>query len=197
MTHLFYIHGFLSGPNAVKATMLKEYLKEYDLGASFDMHNPDYPDPPEEAYNYLCGYFDRVFEEYKSDEVCLIGSSMGGFFSTLMAQRHGCKAVLLNPCVHPQNYFKALIGPQFNSSTNRNFELKSEMIDVLKSLDASVKVDPKKTYVIIGDQDEVLDYSFALELYKDCQIDIIKGEDHAFTHDFASLIKPILDYAAS
>ena len=111
MTHLFYIHGFLSGPNAVKATMLKEYLKENNLGASFDMHSPDYPDPPEEAYNYLCGYFDRVFEEYKSDEVCLIGSSMGGFFSTLMAQRHGCKAVLLNPCVHPQNYFKALIQP--------------------------------------------------------------------------------------
>lgn len=195
MIHLFYIHGFLSGPNAVKATKLKEYILSNALEGEFDLHCPDYPDPPAEAYDYLCGYFAHVFEMYKPEEVCLIGSSMGGFFSTLIAQQYQCNAVLLNPCIHPQNYFKALIGPQFNECTNRHFELKKEMLEVLTKLDDSAKVMPDTTYVLLGMQDEVLDYNLSHEFYEGAVVEMFPEEDHAFTKNFDGLIPDIFGFA--
>lgn len=195
MQHIFYIHGFLSGPTAAKATALKNYIQEHHLEHEFSFAAPDFPDTPQEAFQTLNEYFDNFVKEHPNEPMVLVGSSMGGFFSTLLGAKYACPMVLLNPCVHPQDYFEDLIGPQYNESTDRHFELKPEMLVYLKELDEATVIREDLTTVFLGDCDEVLDYRKSMIFYNCCDIRLIKGEDHAFTHDFKALIPQILDFA--
>lgn len=192
--HLFYVHGFLSGPNAAKATALKQYVKEHNLESQFVVEGLDFPDTPKEAFDTLVKLLEDFKKAHPHEKFALVGSSMGGFMSTLLAQRFCCKTVLLNPCVHPQDYFDKLIGPQYNSATERHFELTPDMIPYLKSLDESTIVRPDLLKVYLGGKDEVLDYRKSFLLYNTCDITFVKEEDHAFTKNFKALIPQILEF---
>ena len=90
--HICYIHGFLSGSAAVKSTILKNYIKESRPDLTFSA--PDFPDTPKEAHDALIAYFEDLTKKYP--EIGLVGSSMGGFFSTLLSGVFGFRSVLLN-----------------------------------------------------------------------------------------------------
>lgn len=195
MLRLFYIHGFLSGPNAAKAHALENYINQHQLTEHIYFHAPDFSDTPQEAFTYLCDFFAKEKAEHPEDNIVLVGSSMGGFFSTLLSQRFNLKAALLNPCVHPQMYFKALIGPQYNPLTKRHFELTDDMLPYLKSLDESIVVRPEMVKIFLGTADEVLDYRKSLLLFNACDIEMVEGGDHAFTKTFEPLIPKILSFA--
>lgn len=192
---VYYIHGFLSGSQAAKAHKLENFIVSHqDQYPNFDFYAPDFADTPYEAYQYLMDFFAQEQQKYGTEQICLVGSSMGGFFSSLLSNHYGFKAVLLNPCVHPQDYFVNLIGPQYNETTDRHFVLTDDMLPFLEQLDSKVKADPKLFKIYLGNQDEVLDYTKSLKVFTDCEIVIIDGEDHAFTHDFDALIPSILDF---
>lgn len=174
MLRLYYIHGFLSGPNAVKAHALANYIKQHELSEQVYFYAPDFPDTPKEAFETLCEFFAQEKSQHPEDKLVLVGSSMGGFFSSLLCQRFNLKAVLLNPCVHPQLYFKSLIGPNFNPVTERHFDLTEDMLPYLKSLDESLVVRPEMLKVFLGTADEVLDHRKALLLFNACDIEILK-----------------------
>ena len=40
---------------------------------------------------------------------CLIGSSLGGFYATWLAEKHGLKAVLINPAIDPHVGLRAYL----------------------------------------------------------------------------------------
>ena len=141
--HICYIHGFLSGSAAVKSTILKNYIKKSRPDLTFSA--PDFPDTPKEAHDALIAYFEDLTKKYP--EIGLVGSSMGGFFSTLLSGVFGFRSVLLNPCVHPQDYFQNLIGDHVNTVTGERFTLKPQMLDTLKALDASIAFKPCKINV--------------------------------------------------
>lgn len=195
MLRLFYIHGFLSGPNAAKAHALSKYLTEHKLENQVYFNAPDFADTPREAFASLCELFAAEKVQHPQDKIVLVGSSMGGFFSTLLSQRFNLKAVLLNPCVHPQLYFKALIGPQFNPLTERHFELTDDMLPFLKELDESIIVRPEMVKVFLGLKDEVLDYRKSLIMFNNCDVITVPEGDHAFTTTFEPLIPQILEFA--
>ena len=44
--------------------------------------------------------------------MAVIGSSLGGFYATCVAEHTGCRAVLLNPAVHPARDLAGHIGEQ-------------------------------------------------------------------------------------
>ncbi len=46
------------------------------------------------------------------DDVTLIGSSLGGYYATWLAEKHGWRAVLLNPAVVPQRDLSHYLGEQ-------------------------------------------------------------------------------------
>lgn len=195
MLRLFYIHGFLSGPNAEKAHALRDYIEQHELTSQVYFNAPDFADTPQEAFETLCDLFAKEKAEHPHDQIVLVGSSMGGFFSTLLSQRYCLKAVLLNPCIHPHLYFKNLIGPQYNPLTERHFELTDDMLPFLKSLDDSIVVRDDLLKVFLGTDDEVLDYRKAFLKFNTCDIEIVPGADHAFTKTFKPLIPQILDFA--
>lgn len=188
---LCYIHGFLSGPTAAKAQALAAYLKAHHSDLTF--YSPDFPNTPQEAYAALRDFCQSIVSPER--QVVLVGSSMGGFFSTLLGAEFNCKMVLLNPCTSPQDYFHQLIGPQFNPVTERHFELRPEMITFLRALDEATVVRPELTQVYLGSCDETLDWRKSMLRYNACDIRFIPGEDHAFTHNFAALIPSIIDFA--
>lgn len=187
--HICYIHGFLSGSAAVKSTILKNYIKEKRPDLTFSA--PDFPDTPKEAHDALIAYFENLTKKY--ERIGLVGSSMGGFFSTLLSCVFGFRAVLLNPCVHPQDYFQNLIGDHVNTVTGERFTLKPQMLDTLKELDASITFNPCKIKVYLQDGDEVLDYKKSLTFYDKSKIVLMHGGCHAFT-DFIDIVPEVLDF---
>ena len=46
------------------------------------------------------------------DHLAVVGSSLGGFYATWVAEETGCRAVLLNPAVDPARDLAASIGEQ-------------------------------------------------------------------------------------
>lgn len=185
-----YVHGFLSGPNAVKATILRDHLKERD---GFTFEAPDFPDTPQEAIDSL----DAWMSTKDLAGTLLVGSSMGGFLSTVLQVRYGVRIALVNPCTHPQEYFSSLIGPQHNDSTGRDFVLEPHMITTLERLDREAAgYDPSKTMVFLQRGDEVLDYRKSLRFYEACRPQVSDGGYHAF-ENFAQVIPAILNFASA
>lgn len=194
MLHLVYLHGFLSGPQAVKSTQLRQYAQD-KADLSFDA--PDFPDTPAEALQYLQSYFTFMYRFLShEDSIGVFGSSMGGFFATLLQQRFGFRAVLLNPCVHPQEYFRDLIGPQENTVTGRRFELKESMLQDLLDYDGAIKLTPEqlsKLLICLQTGDEVLDYRKAQRFYQGARFIVQEGGCHGFDH-FPALIPQAVDF---
>lgn len=191
--HIFYIHGFLSGPNATKANLLKDYVASLgDEKLYFDALS--FSDIPQHGFKNIIDKLDLFTAEYPNEEIALVGSSLGGFYATLLCERYGCRCVLLNPCIHPQDYFIKLAGPHYNEHTQCHFAVDEAMLEFLTALDKSIKLRCDLIEVYLGSQDEVLDYHKALNFYRDCTIHFIEGEDHAFTHDFKALMPKIVSY---
>ena len=85
MTEFVYLHGFASGPSSKKATAFKNKFKK--IGVS--LNTPDLEGGNFESMT-LTSQFNIVLdllEQFQSKKVCLIGSSMGGYLATLVAQR--------------------------------------------------------------------------------------------------------------
>ena len=193
---LCYIHGFLSGSTAAKAKALAAYIEaNQEILGDFKFAAPDFPDTPQEAYAALRAFCRELQAAEPERLIVLVGSSMGGFFSTLLGAEFNCKMVLLNPCTHPQDYIHYLVGPQFNEMTGTHFELKPEMITFLRELDEATVVRPELTRVYLGSCDQTLDWRKSMLRYNACDIQFVPGEDHAFTHNFAALIPSIMDFA--
>ena len=84
MTEFVYLHGFASGPSSKKASAFKNKFKE--IGVS--LNTPDL-----EGGNFenmtLTSQVNIVLDllgQFQCKKVCLIGSSMGGYLATLVAQ---------------------------------------------------------------------------------------------------------------
>lgn len=192
--YVAYIHGFLSGPQAIKSTILQKYIKENEKDCIFVA--PDHPDTPNEAYDYLISYFEDLNQKAKqnNEEIVLIGSSMGGFFATILHNKYGYRAVLLNPCIHPQNYFKDLIGEHENPVTGRTFELKPSMLEDLKRMDKMCEgFDKNNLLVMLQDDDDVLDYKVSLEFFGADFCNVGHGGKHTFTN-FDDYLKDIFTF---
>ncbi|HWI14488.1 MAG TPA: YqiA/YcfP family alpha/beta fold hydrolase, partial [Burkholderiales bacterium] len=123
----------------------------------------------------------------------LIGSSLGGYYATALAERYGCRAVLINPAVRPYEGLSKYLGPQTNLYTGEPYELTQAHLDELRALDP-VTVTPERYLLIVGTQDEVLDYRAALERYRGCRQIVVEGGDHGLG-DFGGHLDDVLRYA--
>ena len=185
-----YLHGFLSGPQALKRRVLENWLKENHPETDFDA--PDYPDIPAEAIAAL----DAWAKERQSEHPCLVGSSMGGFMATVLQCRYGFKIALVNPCTHPQDYFPALCDiPQQMISAGEDFSASPRSRrPASRSIVSAPGAIRQKPACISKKGDEVLDYRKSLEFYKAaCAPEVTEGGCHRF-EDFAAIIPKIYPF---
>ena len=182
---ILYLHGFNSSPQSHKAQVLGRYLAEQGLGG-------DYACP---ALPPLAGDAIRAIEKLTAGKpgVCLVGSSLGGFYATYLAEKHDAKAVLINPAIDPHVGLRAYLGPQKNLHTGEPYELTEAHLREWEKLYVP-RVTPSRYLLIVETGDEVLDYRRAVARYAGAEQRVVTGGDHSL-QSFPEHLARILEFA--
>jgi len=98
-------------------------------------------------------------------DLLVVGSSLGGFYATVAAERTGCRAVVINPAVHPQNHFGRYVGPQRNLYTGERFDLTASTWRSWRRSTRPRSRRPERYWLLAETADEVLDYREAVAYY--------------------------------
>ena len=184
---IVYLHGFNSGPQSTKAQVLKGALEARGLGSRFAC--PQLPHRPDEAIALV----EREIARHASGGVTLVGSSLGGFYATYLAEKHGVRAVLINPAVKPQRDLENYLGIQRSLYSGEEYELTRGHIEAWRRLDTPT-VHPDRYLLLVETGDEVLDYREAVRKYAGCRQIVVEGGDHSL-RSFREHVPLILEFA--
>lgn len=179
---IVYLHGFNSSAQSHKAQLLGDYLAERGLRAQYAC--PDLPPHPAEVI--------RAIEPFS--KACFVGSSLGGFYATYMAEKHGARAVLINPAIDPHVGLRAYLGPQKNLHTGEPYELTEAYLQAWQALYVP-RITPSRYLLLVETGDEVLDYRRAVERYAGARQVVIPGGDHSL-QSFPQHLARIVEFAA-
>ena len=178
-THLLYLHGFRSSPQSTKARQMHDWVREHAPGVTWWC--PQLPPSPHEAIELLL----RGVAEWPVARTALIGSSLGGFYATVLAEQLGCQAALINPAVHPARDLAGLIGEIQAWHSEERFYFKPAYVDELRAMTPGALAHPDHYFALIATGDEVLDWREMSERYRGAHLRIVEGSDHALS-DFAA-----------
>jgi predicted esterase YcpF (UPF0227 family) len=175
LTRLLYLHGFRSSPQSNKARQTARWLAAHRP----DVHwrCPQLPASPREAMAAI----DGAIAEASGDALAVVGSSLGGYYATAVAERHGCPAVLLNPAVDPARDLAQHLGATTTWHGNEPFEFRTEYLDELRALRVPAITRPERYFAILAKGDEVLDWREMAARYAGCRIKLLDGGDHALS----------------
>ncbi len=187
-THLLYLHGFRSSPRSFKAQRLQAWLAAHRPEVHWWC--PQLPPSPRAAMALVR----QGIEAWPAASSAVLGSSLGGFYATAVAQATGWPAVLLNPAVDPARDLAAYIGEltAFHAP-EEHFLFRAEYIDELRQLAVPAITHPERFFAIIAKGDEVLDWREMAARYAGAQIRLLEGGDHALS-DFDAHLPPILRF---
>lgn len=113
--------------------------------------------------------------------VTLVGSSLGGYYATTLGERHGLKAVLVNPAVLAHVSLADHLGQQTHLFTGERFEFTLAHIAELEALEMPSLAEPARYWLMVEEGDEVLDYRQAVKRYAGARQTVLPGGDHSFT----------------
>lgn len=184
---IVYLHGFNSAPQSHKAQAMKRHLESLGLGAAFVC--PKLPHRPREATALV----EAEIALHAREGVTLVGSSLGGFYATYLAEKHGLRAVLLNPAVLPGRDLETYLGEQRNLYTGEAYELTRAHLDEWRAMDVPV-VHPERYLLIVETGDEVLDYRESVRKYAGAEMIVVQGGDHML-RSFEDHLPRILAFA--
>ncbi len=188
VTHLLYLHGFRSSPQSAKARRMAAWVQSHRP----DLHwwCPQLPPSPREAMQQV---LDGV-AGWPAQHMAVIGSSLGGFYATAVAERLGCPAVLLNPAVDPARDLEKYIGEQtaWHDPAERFF-FRPEYVGELRALRPAALTRPDRYLAVIAKGDEVLDWREMNERYAGCRVRLLEGGDHALS-DFDDHLPEIVEF---
>ena len=184
---LIYLHGFNSSPDSHKAQRLKRYMNEHDLGDRYCC--PALPMSGMRAVALV----ENEIARHPRDSITLVGSSLGGFYATYLAERHDLRAVLINPAIFPHEDLRTYLGVQRNLYTQQLYELTEEHLRQWQKLYMPT-THPERYLLLVETGDEVLDYRQAVEKYQGARQVVVEGGDHSL-QSFAEHIPLILEFA--
>jgi uncharacterized protein len=188
VTHLLYLHGFRSSPRSTKATK---------VGAWIAAHRPDVvwwcpqlsASPAAAVRDVLAGVAD-----WPRETTGIVGSSLGGFYATVVAERHGGRAVVLNPAVDPARDLADAVGATTAWHSDAPFEFRREYVDELRALAPPAELtEPGRYLAIIATGDEVLSWREMRDRYAACRLRVVEGSDHALS-DFDEHLPALLAF---
>lgn len=188
VTHLLYLHGFRSSPRSTKATK---------VGAWIAANRPDVvwwcPQLAASPAAAMRDVFAGI-ERWPRERTGIIGSSLGGFYATVVAERHGGRAVVLNPAVDPARDLAQAIGTTTAWHSDAPFEFRAEYVDELRALAPAAELsDPERYFAVIATGDEVLSWREMRARYASCRLRVIEGSDHALS-DFDQHLPAVLAF---
>ena len=175
---ILYLHGFRSAPASFKAQALALRMVELDLEAAFWC--PQLPVSAKEAMALVEAKIARC-NAAGGPAPTLVGSSLGGYYATWLAERHDLKAVLVNPAVVAPLDLEPYLGRQTNLYTGEAFDFTEAHIQELRDLEVPAITRPQRYWLLVEEGDEVLDYRDAVAKYAGARQTVLPGGDHSFT----------------
>jgi len=176
ITHLLYLHGFRSSPKSFKAQRLQAWVAQHRP----DVHwwCPQLPPSPRAAM----GMLREGTAGWPAAHSAVLGSSLGGFYATVMAEATGWPAVLLNPAIEPARDLTPYVGEisAFHAPEQR-FHFHSEHIDQLRAMRPGPITRPERYFAIIAKGGEVLDWREMVARYPGVNLRLLEGSDHALS----------------
>lgn len=184
---LIYLHGFCSSPASAKAQRLFRYMAARGLGERFWCGQ--LPVSAGAAMERL----EAVIAGAPTPPT-LAGSSLGGFYATHLAEKHGLKAAVINPVVLSSVDASRFLGTQKNFHTGEAFDFTSEHVAELRALEVPAITRPERYWLLAEAGDEVLDYRASVSFYAGARQTLLPGGDHSFTR-FEDYLPELLAFA--
>jgi predicted esterase YcpF (UPF0227 family) len=185
-THLLYLHGFRSSPQSAKARLVAQHVTAQHPGVVWLC--PQLPPSPQEAMDLVS----QATAAWPSGSMAVVGSSLGGFYATWVAEQRGCKAALLNPAVNPARDLEKYIGEQTQfHAPEESFYFKAEYVQQLRDLAGGDLRQPDNYFCIIAKGDEVLDWREMQARYAAAKVLLLEGGDHAISN-FADHLQKVM-----
>lgn len=189
-THLLYLHGFRSSPQSNKVRIMSEHVATRHPKVRW--WSPQLPPSPREAAAVIA----EGIANWPRQSMAVMGSSLGGYYASWVAQLARCKSVMINPAVNPARDLEKYIGEQSNwHDPEDTFFFRPEYIEELRQLDTSAMTPAAPEMVLIAQGDEVLDWNEMSERYPHALQLVQEGGDHALSN-FAEYLDRIDEFLA-
>ena len=196
ITHLLYLHGFRSSPHSAKARQVADRVAAWNTAQPGPARPrvtwscPQLPPSPRGAIAVI----EQHIADWPRDSMAVIGSSLGGFYATWVAEHTGCKAVLLNPAVDPARDLAKHLGVQTSwHDPLDTFVVHAGHLDELRALECPALTHPAQYFCVIAQGDEVLDWREMSARYADTLIKLLPGSDHGLS-DFDDHIDEVFGF---
>lgn len=184
---ILYLHGFRSSPRSTKARLFAQALEQ--RGRAADYLCPQLPVSPRHAAELILA----AAELERPEALTVVGSSLGGYYATWLAERTGCRAVLLNPAIRPYEDLAAHLGIQPVFHSDECIEVRAEHLDELRALDTPRITRPERYRLLAATGDAVIDWRAMVAKYAGCEQCVIEGSDHEIS-DFAAYLPRVLGW---
>lgn len=187
-THLLYLHGFRSSPRSAKAQLMGREVARRHPDVLWWC--PQLPPSPRAAMDMVLG----GIAQWPVATMAVVGSSLGGFYATHVAETLGCRAVLLNPAVDPARDLSSRVGDQTAwHDPAEHFHFAREFVDELRALEHGPVHRPENYFAVIAKGDEVLDWREMAARYPGARIKLLEGGDHGIS-DFERHLPDVFSF---
>ena len=187
-THLLYLHGFRSSPQSTKSRMVAQHMAKAHPDVTFWC--PQLAPSPREAMLRVT----QGIANWPTASMAVMGSSLGGFYATWLAETRGCRAVVLNPAVFAARDLAKYVGEHTSwHDASEKFVFKAQYVGELEALACTGLTQPANYFALIAKGDEVLDWREMTARYPGAHIKLLPGSDHAIS-DFADQMGDVFSF---
>jgi predicted esterase YcpF (UPF0227 family) len=187
-THLLYLHGFLSSPASNKARITASTIANRHPSVTWLC--PMLAASPKQAMADVL----QSIAQWPKASMAVMGSSLGGFYATWLAEQIGCRAVLLNPAVRPARDLRPHLGEHaLWHDSSQHFVLEPEFIDELQAMELVHISHPERYFAVIAKGDEVLDWKEMTGHYPGASIKLLPHDDHALS-DYEQHLDELIEF---
>ncbi len=185
--NILYVHGFRSSPQSMKARLMAAHF----AATKHRFVCPQLPASPAAAMALACEFIEDRGDAAR--DWALIGSSLGGYYATWLAERYGCRAALLNPAVMAVEDLSGYVGELTMYHSGEPFEWRAEYLHELQALRVDQITRPERYLLLAATGDEVLDWKQMRDHYPGAKQHIIEGSDHAIS-EFVDYVDEVADF---
>ena len=187
ITHLLYLHGFRSSPQSTKARKVAAWVAVHRPDIAWCC--PQLAASPAQAMRDV----DAAIAAWPTARTAVIGSSLGGFYATVVAERRGCRAVVLNPAVDPARDLAAAVGETTAWHSDQPFVFRPEYVAELRAMTPGPLTEAERYFAVIAKGDEVLSWREMSARYAGSPMRLLDGSDHALS-DFDAQMPEVLSF---
>ena len=168
---ILYIHGYGGHGLGVKSSMMREYCKANNI----KFLAPSLSYIPDLAITTL----EEIIEALQGEDITLVGSSLGGYYSIYLAHKYNLKAVLINPSTKPYETLLLTKGHFPHYYDQSTFEWNDKHINSLPKYEVKACRD-ELFMLLLQKGDETLDYAKAVAKFPDAKVVVEEGGSHSF-----------------